>query len=117
MEFLPLYKASFQNEGAVEKAFIEVENINGPLLLISSGDDQVWPSKKMYEMIIERLNSHNFKFKVKHLSYECAGHLAGRPGYMSWPVPFYVKGGTPQINGQTQVKVWKAILNFLEELK
>ncbi|MCC7558296.1 MAG: hypothetical protein KO217_06380 [Methanobacteriaceae archaeon] len=70
---------------------MEVENINGLLLLISSGDDRVWPLKKMSEMIIERLNSHNFKFKVKHLSYECAGHLAGRPGYMSWPVLFYVR--------------------------
>ena len=69
MEFLPLYKASFQNEEAVGKAFIEVQNINGPLLLISSDDGRVWPSKIMSERVIERLNPHNFEFKVKHLSY------------------------------------------------
>lgn len=117
LEFLPLYKASLENELAVQKAAINVENIQGPVLLISSDDDQVWPSKEMSERIIKRLKSSKFSFKYKHLSFDGAGHLAGRPGYMPWPTPFYVKGGTPQINGNAQVKVWDAILKFLEEIK
>ena len=31
----------------VEKAIIKVEDINGPILLISGEKDQVWPSKEM----------------------------------------------------------------------
>ncbi|MBI5680963.1 MAG: acyl-CoA thioesterase/BAAT N-terminal domain-containing protein [Methanobacterium sp.] len=117
LEFLPLYKASFENETAVQEAAINVEKIQGPVLLISSDDDRVWPSKEMSERITERLKSSEFPFKYEHLSFDGAGHLAGRPGYMPWPTPFYVKGGTPQINGNAQVKVWKAILKFLEDTK
>lgn len=116
LEFLPLYQASLKDEEAVEKAVIRVENIHGPILLISSDDDRVWPSKKMSEMIVGRLKEHEFPFKYQHLSYDGAGHMAARPGYMPWPTPFYVKGGSPQRNGQVQVDIWKAVLKFFDEL-
>jgi len=84
-------------------------------LLISSDDDRVWPSKEMSEKIVERLKKHEFSFKYQHLSYDGAGHMAARPGYVPWPTPFYVKGGSPQINGQTQDDSWKAVLKFLDD--
>lgn len=116
LEFLPLYQASLEDEKAVQKAAINVEKIQGPVLLISSDDDRVWPSKEMSGRIIEQLKTSDFPFKFKHVNFKGAGHLAGRPGYIPWPTPFYVKGGTPEINGKIQVKVWEAILKFLEDI-
>jgi dienelactone hydrolase len=70
-----LYRRSLEHPEAVEKAAIEVEKIKGPLLLLSGKDDQLWPSSRMSEMIMERLAKHNFPFSYEHIPYDAAGHL------------------------------------------
>ena len=42
--------------GAVERAAIPVERTNGPILLVSGQDDQMWPSAQMGQLVIERLD-------------------------------------------------------------
>src|SRR5699024_9809025 len=64
----------------VEDASIKVEKINGPILLLSGKDDQVWPSARMADMLDSRLVEHSFKFQVENIQYENAGHLiSGNP--------------------------------------
>jgi len=58
---------------------IPVEKINGPILLISAGDDKVWPSGPMTELIIKRLAANNFAYPYQNLYYKGAGHAAGFP--------------------------------------
>ncbi|MGZ7069994.1 MAG: acyl-CoA thioesterase/bile acid-CoA:amino acid N-acyltransferase family protein [Methanobacterium sp.] len=115
LEYLPLYKASIKGKDAVEKATINIENINGPVLLISGSDDKVWPSKEMSEKIMERFKKFKFPHDYQHLNYEGAGHVVARPGYTPWPTPYYVKGGSPDKNGQLQVDIWNNVLKFLAE--
>jgi dienelactone hydrolase len=115
MKFLPLYEESLKDNKAVKNAVIKVENIKGPILLVSSDEDKVWPSKKMCDNIKERLNQNNFSFKIEHVNYSQVGHMAGRPGYRPWTQPFYVKGGEPSFNGRAQADLWKRILKFLKE--
>lgn len=60
-------------------AAIDVERIEGPILLISGEDDRVWPSPLMTAAVVERLRHAHFPFPVERLNYPHAGHLAGRP--------------------------------------
>ena len=56
------------------RAAIPVEQIMGHVLLISGGDDQLWPSRQMGEAIIARLHAAGHPFEARHLSYDGAGH-------------------------------------------
>lgn len=57
------------------EAVIRVENITGPVLLISSKMDTMWPSDTAAGKIMERLREHNFSYPCKHLSYDYGSHL------------------------------------------
>lgn len=58
-----------------EDNVIKVENINGPILLVSPEYDSMWTSKLSCEKIVERLKNKNFKYNYKHLNYEYATHI------------------------------------------
>lgn len=58
---------------SVQKARFALETINGPVLLVSAENDQVWPSYQMSRDIEVYLNQHNFKHAVTHRSYP-TGH-------------------------------------------
>lgn len=56
-------------------AVIQVEKITGPVLLISSKMDTMWPSEPASEQIIKRLQDYNFPYFYQHLSYDYGGHM------------------------------------------
>lgn len=56
-------------------AVIKAENITGPILLISSKMDNMWPSEVAAKQIMKRLKDHNFPYEYKHLSYDYGGHM------------------------------------------
>ncbi len=56
-------------------AVIRVENITGPILLISSKMDTMWPSELAAGKIMERLREKKFPYPYRHLSYDCGGHM------------------------------------------
>ena len=49
----------------VAAASIAVEKINGPVMVISGTDDQLWPSTRFSEMVIERLEAHDHPFPYR----------------------------------------------------
>ena len=65
--------------GAAE-TIIPVEQTNGPILLISGDDDRMWPSARMGDQILERLEAHRHPFRSRHCRYPRAGHLMRSPG-------------------------------------
>ena len=110
--YLPMQKMSVNDSGnfkmieywenglsdldLVAKAFINVEQITGPILLFSGIDDKVWPSAKMADMIEERLKEKNFKYSFENIKYENAGHLiSGNPEQKS-----SVRNGEISIDGK-----------------
>lgn len=108
------------------KAIIEVEKINGPVVLISAGDDQMWPSKKMSELIFKRLQRKKFKFLAssQHLMYPHAGHLIMHPW---WPTTGehavhpvdnvdYAFGGTAKADALAGYESWLLIKKHLHEV-
>jgi len=64
-----------EDKEAVKKAEIKVENINGPVLVISGKEDDQWPAPEMSNRIIERLKEHNFKHYNEHIMLD-GGHSA-----------------------------------------
>lgn len=61
---------ALDHEKAVKNASIAVENINAPILLISAKNDHIWPSEKMANRMVMRLESHQFKHPVKHIKVD-----------------------------------------------
>ena len=56
-------------------AAIQVEKITGPILLISSKMDTMWPSEPAAQQIMKRLQEYHFPYSYQHLSYDHGGHL------------------------------------------
>lgn len=64
-----------EDEEAVKKAEIQVENINGSILILSGKNDEQWPATSMSNRIVERLKENNFKFYNQHAILD-GGHIA-----------------------------------------
>jgi dienelactone hydrolase len=67
------FKEALKDTEKVNATIFSLERINGPLLLISAKNDQVWPSYQMSLDIIDYLSKHDFKYSVVHNSY-ATGH-------------------------------------------
>ncbi|QTC90172.1 acyl-CoA thioester hydrolase/BAAT C-terminal domain-containing protein [Brevundimonas goettingensis] len=61
---------------APAEARIPVENIHGPVMMISGQADSLWPSSRMAAEVEERLNDHQFAWPVVSIAYPDAGHAA-----------------------------------------
>ena len=120
-----LFVAALENETAVKQAIIPVENIKGPILLISGDDDQLTPASHMSEMIMDRLRKYEYPFVYKHLRYEGAGHAINLPDLPREAYPtkmihslthiVYDLGGDPDINAQAGKQAWNGVITFLNE--
>lgn len=114
MPFRPLYERALDDEDAVAAASIAVEKIEGPVLLISGTNDQVWPSTPLSEMVIERLEEHDHPFRYEHLRYEGAGHLT-IPGFApdAGSLRRVKLGGSREANELAGADSWRKVLDFL----
>ncbi len=120
----PFYLAAMKDQGALERAATRVERVNGPVLLISAQDDQIWPSSLLSEVAMERLTRHKHPYPYEHVGYPGAGHVFGIPPYLPATVTkgrhpqtgaVYLTGGNPKGNAFAAADSWFRILAFLEE--
>ena len=120
--FRNLFRAGLRNREAVERAAIPVENIRGPILLISGGDDHLWPAAEMSEAIIARLKRNGSAHAAEHLHFAHAGHMLRYPHL---PVTArdsrnkhlrgarFSFGGTPAADAEAQMHAWHRAIAFL----
>jgi dienelactone hydrolase len=110
------YERALLDRKAVAAASIAVEKIDGPVLVVSGTDDQMWPSTRFSEMVIERLKAHNHPFSYEHLCYEGAGHLITLPRYEPdmGGIGRYELGGSREANDFANADSWPKVLSFLE---
>ncbi|GAA5514112.1 hypothetical protein Dcar01_02864 [Deinococcus carri] len=102
-------RASREEIGA---ATIPVERIAGPVLLVSGGEDQVWPATELSE--VAQFQREQAGLPVQHLADPAAGHslsLPGLPTYVS--VPWTAMGGEEQANAHLQALAWQARVETL----
>lgn len=69
------FEDMMRNEQAMADAAIAVEDIHGPILLLSATRDEVWPSTEMSRTMIERLQARDFSKPAVHVPIE-GGHAA-----------------------------------------
>jgi dienelactone hydrolase len=96
----------------VEKAFIHVEKIKAPILLISGTDDQTWPADRFCRNIVAKLKKSNFLYELKHISHPGGGHMSFLP-YLITANRGGISGGSPQADARAGFISWKETLDFL----
>ena len=122
LAFVP--QRSLKDESAImmSHAQIAVEQIRGPIMLISGDDDGVWESSVMANEIVGHLKSVHFAFPVEHLKYPHAGHRAGRPeivptwhGKVIQPISGrgMTLGGSPEGDANSSLDAIPKVLDFL----
>jgi dienelactone hydrolase len=105
------------DSATIKKAVIPVENIAGPILLISGTDDQIWPSGDFCAAIVTRLKQARFLYDVKHLSIEKGGHMSVLPFLVTANRGMLIdgdpSGGSPQADARGGYRSWAETIAFL----
>jgi dienelactone hydrolase len=118
------FMAMLDDNTAEARAEIPIERINGPVLLISGSDDQLWPSALMADRAFARLKRNNFRYPFVHLKYDGAGHAISRPHFPTRGVTelnrhpvlgvLTTPGGTAEGTALANEDSWRKLLQFLD---
>ena len=103
----PLHERTIAS-GKAEGARIALESSSADILLISGGQDSVWPSAAMSESLVEAGSKAATKANISHLHFEEAGHTFLPPG-----MPGERLDGSPKANAQADRKSWGALREHL----
>lgn len=121
LAFRDSYQAGLNDAAAIRKAAIPVETIVGPVLLISAGDDQIWPSPVMAQQIMRRLATHHHAYSDESLCYADAGHAILPPyrptnaSLVAFPGGSFAFGGNPTAYAFADRDAWNKVLDFLNK--
>ena len=116
LSWLPVMDAGLNHAAAGDAAMIAVEKCTGPVLLVSGGDDHVWPTARMCEMLTDRMAGHGRQEKISHLHYPKAGHMLfpySRPTDTLVPEMPTDLGGSPDENAAAHLDAWPRVLECL----
>jgi dienelactone hydrolase len=121
--FRNLFRSGLRNTKAIAAAAIPVERIRGPIMLVSGGDDHLWPAAQMSEAIVTRLKQKHFAHQVEHLHYPHAGHMLRYP-YLPTTArdsrnahlrgARFSFGGAASADAEAQSDSWRRAIEFLK---
>ena len=115
---LPYFEPALSNasEDELRAASIAVEEADAPVLLVSATGDARWPSTRLSERVLERLDARDFPHEYRHDRYAGAGHYLRLP-YLPTPGTvrdrYRVYGGTPAANARASAGAWTGTRSFL----
>ncbi|WP_114953074.1 acyl-CoA thioester hydrolase/BAAT C-terminal domain-containing protein [Sphingosinicella terrae] len=114
------FQAILDEPELVRAAAIPVERIAGPILLVSSRADNIWPAARMADQIEQRLRRNGFRHALSNLQFDDASHLLMGPGpgrvtfrHGDFSIHF---GGSEQGTLAARTSAWEAAKTFLEHL-
>lgn len=96
------------------EADIRVENINGPVLLLSGGADTGVPASWVCEQVVKRLRENNFTYPYVHYNYEHLSHYV-TPFHMISAALFREERIYKKECAENREKSWMDTLKFLSE--
>jgi hypothetical protein len=117
------YVAQLAHNPSVEAATIPIEWVNGPILLFSGTDDQLWPATLFADQIEARAQRYGFAYPIMNVQYQNAGHVFPLPGQT--PILHTMHpalgsgiayGGTPDGIICAAAARWSRIVSFLHNL-
>lgn len=99
----------------LDRATIDVERVDGPVLLVSGGADEVWPAPTLADVAVDRLDAHDHPWSFRHLVYPDAGHAIRVPYVPEGeePASLHEYGGTHGANARAAADAWPAALETL----
>lgn len=96
----------------LREARIRVEELDGPVLLVSGLEDAIWPSTHLSEIAVAHLIADGNGGRVRHEAYDGAGH-----GILA-PYRVYDRldtlGGTAEGTARAAARAWPHVLRTLE---
>ncbi|MDG5820281.1 acyl-CoA thioester hydrolase/BAAT C-terminal domain-containing protein [Natronococcus sp. A-GB7] len=98
-----------------ETATIPVERIDGPVLLVSGDDDEVWPSARLHALAADRLEARDHP-SFEHLRYADAGRQILQPYLPLRGTAGPEYGGTLAGNAEAAHAHWPRVLGTLSTL-
>lgn len=113
---------ALQDPDAVARARIRVEDIEGPVMLLSGTDDGSWPSSLYSKMVQDKLTEVRHPYPVQWLDYENGGHSILFP-YVPTTQLVYAhpvsgkistSGGNPKDNARADQESWEGVKTFLD---
>lgn len=127
LETLSYWQRALADSSAVAQAAIPVERIQGPILLFSGLDDQVWPSAQMGQMIETRIARNQFAHPIKHFVYDSSGHfISGNPLYLATTLYgqmqiqganyYFGYGGTPEGDQKAQLDAKSKVFEYFKNI-
>jgi dienelactone hydrolase len=113
----PLYEFGDPSPADAPQAIIPVEDVRGPIFLVSGTDDYVWPSSRYAAAIVARLDAAGDRYPHQSLVYRGAGHGVGGP-IPYGPEAQQIVGsehldGSPAANARGHKDSWPKLLAFL----
>jgi acetyl esterase/lipase len=117
MSVLPIYDRGLENAAAVDQAIIPIERATGPVLVISGGDDRMWPAERMCAMVVDRARQAGSETLVRHFNFPEAGHVlfpyeAPSPSGAVPPMRFDLGGSQASAKSALAV-VWPEVVQHL----
>ena len=117
-ELEPYYSASYEEaeQNKIEDATIPVENIDGPILMVSGADDKMWNSVELLKPAERRLEENDHHYEVEHLIFENAGHAISFPYLPTANLEVlgaYYMGGSQEGYARADADHWPEVLNTL----
>jgi hypothetical protein len=117
----PYYQEMLAGDAMVRAAEIPVEQVKGPILMVSGAADAMWPATELAQIAERRAAERGLAHKLTHLRYPRAGHQCG--GVPGTPIAteirhpltsqLYDLGGTPAANAQARADSWPQVIEFL----
>lgn len=113
LTFIPVYEKADSLSG--DDSIIPVEKIKGPVLVCAALEDSLWPSKKACDLIINRLEEHDFKYQYKKLVYQYASHIL-LPFSTGYDKFFRMGRKHPEKCRETAATLYKEVEEWLHKL-
>jgi len=121
----PYYLKTWSDPAVSKAVGIPYERMQGPVLAIGGGADEMWPSFIGAERIRRRLAEHGKADQAEVHIYPGAGHMVSRVGtggplssFVFHPVAkdFEATGGLPNANCEGSFDAWAKVLAFLAKV-
>ncbi|EJN57302.1 acyl-CoA thioester hydrolase/BAAT C-terminal domain-containing protein [Halogranum rubrum] len=115
---LPYFEPPLEDTSSerLEAATIPIETADAPIYLVSATDDQRWPSTRLSERVIDRLDDSEHPNMYRHDVYKDAGHFLFPP-YLptagTMRSTYNVYGGSPAANAHANSDAWARTRSFL----
>ena len=113
--FVPIYERGLDGVQPDDAAIIPIERAAGPVLLISGGDDRMWPARRMCQLLVDRAQRFGRDHLVRHLDFADAGHalFAVEPDTeLKSPLPVDL-GGSEAATARAHASAWPEVIRTL----